>query len=565
MNVTTLMDRLSTVTITVPGATSDSTGIANTDNSQNGTYASELKKTLKKNNEPQPTNDSRPAPKDSNKPPVESSDKPSPSSQREEKQPRVEKNAPVSQEDVDSSNDSTQAPPIAQSINNTQVSTTSTSSINVSLDDVAIDLSINDLPAPNAETETSTPDLQEMLEALIKQLEELTTQQKPSENSTDKDNSSKPNEAVKPTDGIPLGLQQAVQQVFEQAEKQTSSPEPANQAKQAIDMIEALITKLGTEEKEDEETEDEQTSLEDDLSEIQALLQQLTGQSQVADEPVEVTSVQQNVWGDVVIQGAPDQSQFGNSNSPGTPEPQAEKLPEIQVESDSTQTKDLEEAPVPELELEAISPSNDEPVVSQDSAEPLAESKTTETDESTNRIETTGPTRSESEVKSSVSVKEADGARQTATIQLIEKVSQAISTGTTKNDQSFRMQIGAGDLGQLQIEVTSHKGSVSAVIHAEQPSTHKLLLEHISHLKESLSLAGHNVEKIQIETSPEGSMFEDFTRQESAHSGQQNDDQNDFATGLFDLDGEETSSSSTKTTKQTSRNINSRDQLDIAI
>ncbi|WP_459555520.1 flagellar hook-length control protein FliK [Lacunimicrobium album] len=561
MNANSLIERLTSMALALPTGTPDSSNTAQkAASAADAPYARELRKSLEKSDkanastadahekpkashQAEETQSGTPARHDELTPRREASSQASP-------KPAVTSVTPVAEEGVPTP----PAEPAIDVIDEVVVSTTLTSDVQRfdALDAISAGRSSASTPADEPATE---PDLQAMIESILQQLQQIANTQA---ESTQTQGTTTPTDAK--TSAIPAGLQQAIQQVMHQTSPETQVADPAAQAQQAIDMIDELISRFGKDVEEDEEDDKDGDAcdVEDDLSKIQALLEQITGQQQVAETPV-VVQVTANVWGDV---GAASQVE-ANKPSAGQPVSTPEvELPEIAVEAASENGASSEAFTL--VGDEFASASAETTATDVTSIDSSAEASQPEPDQAAVRVDaTSAPSRVVNTTSGPAGPGEIEGSRQAAAIQLINRVSQSISTGATQGEQSFKMQVGAGELGQLQIEVTTHKGAVTAVIHAEQPSTQKLLVEHMQHLRDSLVQAGHNVDKIQVETSPDGSMFEDFTRQQSSQSSQQ-DDQNNVDYPLFDLHADD-KPTTPQPASRPSRHITSRDQLDIAI
>jgi hypothetical protein len=558
MNANSLIERLTSMALALPTGKPDSSSAAQKDGSAaDAPYARELRKSLEKSDKAKASKtDAIEKPKASHQAEETPSGTPA---RHDELTPRHEASANVSPKPVVTSDSQVAeegvptppAEPAIDVIDEAVVSTTLTSDVQ-RFDAISADTS-------SAFTSTDEPaaevDLQAMIESILQQLQQIANTQA---------ESAQTQGATTPTDAkasaIPAGLQQAIEQVMQQTNPETQVDDPAAQAQQAIDMIEELISRFGKDVEEDEEDEKDSDSsdVEDDLSKIQALLEQITGQQQVAEAPI-VVPVTANVWGDVGAAGQVDANKPNAGQSVNTPDVE---LPEVAVEAASENGVLPEAFPLEAGEFASVSAEKTASDVT--SVDSSVETSRPEPDQSAVRVDaTSAPSRVVSTTSGPAGLGEVEGSRQAAAIQLINRVSQSISTGATQGEQSFKMQVGAGELGQLQIEVTTHKGAVTAVIHAEQPSTQKLLVEHMQHLRDSLIQAGHNVDKIQVETSPDGSMFEDFTRQQSSQSSQQ-DDQNNVDYPLFDLHADD-KPTTPQPASRPSRHITSRDQLDIAI
>lgn len=563
MNANSLIERLTSMALALPTGKSDGSSTAQkAASAADAPYARELRKSLEKSDKDKAsTTDANDKPKASPQSDETSSRTPARSdelatrhdaSSNTSPKPVVTSGTPVAEEGVSTP----PSEPSIEVIDEVVVSTTLTNEAQqVDTPDV---ISSGRSPASTSADEPATEaDLQAMIESILQQLQQIANTQAESAQ-TQETTTPTPTDAK--TSAIPAGLQQAIEQVMQQTSPETQVDDPAAQAQQAIDMIEELISRFGKDVEDDEEDDKDGDSsdVEDDLSKIQALLEQITGQQQVAETPV-VVQVTANVWGDVGAAGQVEANTPNAAHPVNTPEVE---LPEVAAEA-AVENGAFSEA----FRLEAgefASVSAEATASEMTSVDSSAESSQPEPDQSAVRVDaTSAPSRVVSTTSGPAGPGEIEGSRQSAAIQLINRVSQSISTGATQGEQSFKMQVGAGELGQLQIEVTTHKGAVTAVIHAEQPSTQKLLVEHMQHLRDSLVQAGHNVDKIQVETSPDGSMFEDFTRQQSSQSSQQ-DDQNNVDYPLFDLHADD-KPTTPQPASRPSRHITSRDQLDIAI
>ncbi len=561
MNANSLIERLTSMALALPTGKPDSSSAAQKDGSAaDAPYARELRKSLEKSDKAKASKtDAIEKPKASHQAEETPSGTPA---RHDEPTPRHEGSLkaspqPVTTSDTPVAEEGVPTPPVEPAIDlidEAVVSTTLTSDVQRfdAPDAISADTS-------SASTSTDEPateaDLQAMIESILQQLQQIANTQA---ESTQTQGTTTPTDAK--TSAIPTGLQQAIVQVMQQASPETQVDDPAAQAQQAIDMIDELISRFGKDVEEDEEDEKDSDSsdVEDDLSKIQALLEQITGQQQVAEAPI-VVPVTANVWGDVGAAGQVDANTPNSAEPVNTPEVE---LPEIAAEAASENGVLPEAFPLEAGEFASVSAEKTASDVT--SVDSSVETSRPEPDQSAVRVDATSvPSRVVSTTSGPAGLGEVEGSRQAAAIQLINRVSQSISTGATQGEQSFKMLVGAGELGQLQIEVTTHKGAVTAVIHAEQPSTQKLLVEHMQHLRDSLVQAGHNVDKIQVETSPDGSMFEDFTRQQSSQSSQQ-DDQNNVDYPLFDLHADD-KPTTPQPASRPSRQITSRDQLDIAI
>jgi len=561
MNANSLIERLTRMALALPTGKPDSSNTAQkAASAADAPYARELRKSLEKSDKAKAsTTDANEKPKASHQAEETPSRTPA---RHDELIPRHEASAnaspkPVVTSDSQVAEEGVPTPPVDPSIDvidEVVVSASLTSEVQqVDAPDV---ISAGRSPASTSADEPATEaDLQAMIESILQQLQQIANTQA---ESAQTQGATTPTDAK--TSAIPAGLQQAIEQVMQQTSPETQVDDPAAQAQQTIDMIDELISRFGKDvEKDEEDDKDGDSSdVEDDLSKIQALLEQITGQQQVAEAPV-VVQVTANVWGDVGANGQVEANKPNAAQPVNTPEVE---LPEIAADA-ASENEAFSEA----FTLEAgefASVSTETTTTELTNVDSSAETSQPEQDQSAIRVDaTSAPSRVVSTTSGPAGLGEVEGSRQAAAIQLINRVSQSISTGATQGEQSFKMQVGAGELGQLQIEVTTHKGAVTAVIHAEQPSTQKLLVEHMQHLRDSLVQAGHNVDKIQVETSPDGSMFDDFTRQQSSQSSQQ-DDQNNVDYPLFDLHADD-KPTTPQPASRPSRHITSRDQLDIAI
>lgn len=415
-------------------------------------------------------------------------------------------------------------------------------------------------PAKNSQDSSPPPfDLQSAIESLLGQLEELTQNTSPSSES---EVPFKKAQRQHENGEIPPGLQQAFDQISQQTNAAPVAPQSAQTAQQAINLIEALIARLGADKNDEVDQSDEtEADISDDLAKLQSLLNQLTTQTQTT-ATIEVTI-------DVASTTVDPKIPVSLTSLALTPDVAATPLADSNAENiDSNVTlnqapatpETLEPPVAPSAGIAPGVPSTETPTI-----DLPVEQATSPVEPANVSSQAPGTPRSLPGVITAGATPVDEGARQTAAIQLIERVSQSISTGTTRSEQTFKMQIDVPELGQLQIEVTTQKGSVSAIISAEQSSTHKLLVDHLQQLKESLSVAGHQVDRILIETAPDGSLFEDFLHQESTFSDQQDEeDQGVFRESTGDADSEQFSQPTSPHARPVISHA-TRDQLDIAI
>ncbi len=161
------------------------------------------------------------------------------------------------------------------------------------------------------------------------------------------------------------------------------------------------------------------------------------------------------------------------------------------------------------------------------------------------------------------------GTRQAAAMDLVQHVANTISQAGSPQEV-LKINMHLPEHGELQIDISTHRGAITAVIQTEQPATHKLLLEHLHLLKESLQMQGHTVDRIQIELPQKDSMFGDHQGQQNLQHHeqyqQQQQQRENFATdlGFNPLERQPARPQSTISSVPV-KPITSPDQLDIAV